>query len=170
MFELKANEGASSLLHFALSSVHESACSSAESAAKTPLAPLGEEVPAVKSAAKLSSTELLEDVTKLAQGLALVAAEIDTYEQLKGAGPPNEGDAAACDAFVAGERFLVVMAPFYKGCKGQVEELRRATSETSDAQGKIEKTPYRDPPCLPRPHACPPLTRLCPLGAAWQVR
>ena len=138
LLELKANEGALSLLHFALTSVHESAFESADAALKSPIPSLAEHVPAVRGAAKLSTTELLEEAARLEQGLKLVASEIGQFRADTAKGAPNEGDAAACDRFVAAEKFLLMMDPFYEGCKGQVEELGRATAEMSEAQGKMK--------------------------------
>jgi hypothetical protein len=96
------------------------------------------ELAAVKQAAKLSSTELLEEVGTLQKSLELVAAELKHYEGKRSGTAPPESDIHAYAAHVAGERFVQVMRPFYDGASPQVEELVRATSEMGNAQGRMK--------------------------------
>ena len=54
----------------------------------------------------------------------------------------EQGDAAACEAQVAAERFLLVMKPFADGAAPQLAELRRAAGEMAGAQ--VRSDPVRE--------------------------
>jgi hypothetical protein len=128
--ELKANAEQSSLLQFALESMHSADGSSS-------VASFSSELPAVRDAAKLSTSELLEEVARLEAGIKLVGGELAHYNGIRDKAP-DESDSAACDRHVACERFVQVMQPFYDGALPQLEELTRATSAMGEAQGKMK--------------------------------
>ena len=131
--ELKANAEQSSLLQFALESMHSADGSSSGAS----VASFSSELPAVRDAAKLSTSELLEEVARLEAGLKLVGGELAHYDGIRD-NVPDKGDSAACDRHVAGERFVLVMQPFYDGALPQLSELTRATSAMGEAQGKMK--------------------------------
>ena len=101
---------------------------------------------AVRNAAKLSSTELIEEVTRLEQGLKLVCGEIEFFKKEKDKKKPTkpkEGEDGAAEdvdggADAACERFLLVMGPFHDGASPQVSELQRASSAMGEAGGNLK--------------------------------
>ena len=140
--ELKSNTEQSSLLQFALAaSEGRDGSSSSE-----PLTSFTKDLDAVRNAAKLSSTELIEEVTRLEQGLKLVCGEIEFFKKEKDKkkpSKPKEGEDGAAEdvdggADAACERFLLVMGPFHDGASPQVSELQRASSTMGEAGGNLK--------------------------------
>ena len=106
-----------------------------EAAAATPLESFSAGITSVRAAAKLSTAEVQDEIARLRSGLNLIGDELAA---LRKGGARREGDAADEAKHLAGERFLLVMQPFFDGCKGQVEELERSVVEMVEAQGKMK--------------------------------
>ena len=80
----------------------------------------------------VATAEVGEEIGRLKQGLALIAAELAHYGRDRT--PPQEGDTLECARHVAAERFMLVMQPFYDGAQPQLDELVRASEEMEAAQ------------------------------------
>ena len=139
--ELKTNGTQGSLLQFAVAAAAgleaEGGAASSASASTAPLVSFTEELKAVRSAAKLSSSELSEEVARLRAGLNQIRDELTALGKEREK-VPSEGDAAACARHVAAERFLLIMQPFYDGCAPQLEGLESEMSGMAEAQARMK--------------------------------